>query len=227
MLFSEINITTMKKIGIIGSGAVGVSLAKGFAKHGYEVMIGTNNAEKHEALKEKTEGKTAIGTFAETAAFGDILVLAVKGHVAQQVIETTGAGHFKGKTIIDPTNPIDDSKPPVNGVLHYFSEINDSGMERLQKAYPEANFVKCFNSIGSAHMVNPNFGAEKPTMFICGNNETAKAEVEAILDQFGWEIEDMGGAEAARAIEPLCMLWCIPGIKNGGWNHAFRLLKKQ
>ena len=103
--------------------------------------------------------------------------------------------------------------------------MNESLMESLQKPAPEAHFVKAFSSIGSALMVNPDFGKEKPTMFYCGNNEVAKAEVKAILEKFGFEPEDMGKAEAARAIEPLAILWCIPGFLHNRWSHAFRLLK--
>jgi predicted dinucleotide-binding enzyme len=98
-------------------------------------------------------------------------------------------------------------------------------MEDLQETFPEARFVKAFNSIGSAYMVNPDFES-KPTMFICGNDEGAKTEVSVILDIFGFEVEDMGGAEAARAIEPLCILWCIPGFLQNQWSHAFKLMKR-
>ena len=85
--------------------------------------------------------------------------------------------------------------------------------------------MKAFNSVGAAAMVNPAFAAGKPSMFICGNDPGAKAEVGGILDQFGWETEDMGGVEAARAIEPLCMLWCIPGFQKNDWAHAFKMLR--
>jgi len=74
--------------------------------------------------------------------------------------------------------------------------------------------------------MNPHFDDGKPTMFICGNNEAAKKQVSAILDQLGWETADMGGVEAARAIEPLCILWCFPGFLHNEWTHAFKLLKK-
>jgi hypothetical protein len=99
-------------------------------------------------------------------------------------------------------------------------------MERLQKKVPKARFVKAFSCVGSGLMVNPDFGGVKPTMFICGNDTGAKGEVHEILDRFGWEVEDMGAVEAARAIEPLCMLWCIPGLRDNHWSHAFKLLKK-
>ena len=97
-------------------------------------------------------------------------------------------------------------------------------MERLQNLIPDANFVKVFNSVGAPFMVNPPFHP-MPTMFICGNNESAKLEAVKILEKFGWEVEDMGKAEAARAIEPLCILWCIPGLRENRWTHAFKLLK--
>ena len=214
-----------KKIGIIGSGIVGHVLANGFIKYGFDVMIGTNDPSKHVILQEQTAGKAAIGTFEETAKFGEIIVLATKGTAALSGIEKAGINHLKSKTVIDATNPIADVAP-VNGVLQYFSSFDESLMERLQKLAPETNFVKAFNSVGNAFMINPDFGGIKPTMFICGNNEEAKKEVAEITDLFGWEVEDMGKAEAARAIEPLCILWCIPGFLRNEWSHAFKLLKK-
>jgi predicted dinucleotide-binding enzyme len=127
--------------------------------------------------------------------------------------------------VIDATNPIGGG-PPVNGVLSYFTPQNESLMERLQKAYPAAHFVKAFNSVGHGQMINPHFAGGRPTMFICGDDADAKKTVAQILDQFGWETEDMGAVEAARAIEPLCRLWCIPGIGKGDWSaHAFKLLR--
>jgi len=208
-------------IGILGSGAVGQALAQGFLKHNYQVMIGTSNQQKFEEFK--SVNKIKIGTFRETAQFGEILILAVKGLAAQEVL-TTVEKEIAHKIIIDATNPIADA-PPKDGVLKFFTSLDDSLMERLQEAYPSTQFVKAFNSIGSAFMVNPLF-AEKPTMFICGNDTSAKESVSKILEQFGFEVADMGSVIAARAIEPLCMLWCIPGFLNNEWSHAFRLLKK-
>ncbi len=215
----------MKKVGVIGSGIVGQVLANGFVKHGYKVMIGTNDAAKHQLLKEKVNG-AEVGSFEQTAQHGDIVVLAVKGHAALEALNKAGITNLNGKTVIDATNPIDEKTAPDNGVLHFFTDLNLSLMEQLQKAAPEANFVKSFSCVGNVFMVNPDFGGTKPTMFICGNSEAAKAETIAILDQFGWEVEDMGKAEAARAIEPLCILWCIPGFIRNQWMHAFKLLKK-
>ena len=213
-----------KKIGVIGSGVVGQVLANGFIKHGYEVMIGTGNASKHAELKEKTGGKAETGTFEETARFGEIIVLATKGTGAEAAIKSAGLSNLKGKTILDATNPIAEN-PPVNGVLSFFTSLDDSLMERLQRAFPAARFVKAFNSVGHAYMVNPQFPGGKPTMFLCGNDDAAKETVSGILHQFGWEPADMGGVEAARAIEPLCILWCLPGFVHNEWTHAFKLLR--
>ena len=132
--------------------------------------------------------------------------------------------NLAGKPVIDATNPIADA-PPTNGVLKFFTSLDASLMEDLQRAIPDAHFVKAFNSVGNALMVDPRFKGGRPTMFICGNNDKAKRTVRGILDQFGWETADMGTVEAARAIEPLCMLWCIPGLTRNEWTHAFKLLR--
>ncbi|MGH9589947.1 MAG: NADPH-dependent F420 reductase, partial [Terracidiphilus sp.] len=111
-------------------------------------------------------------------------------------------------------------------VLHFFTTLDESLMERLQKEFPSAHLVKAFNSVGAPRMIDPEFKAGKPTMFICGNDAEAKKAATRILAGFGWETSDMGGVEAARAIEPLCMLWCIPGFLHNQWTHAFKLLNE-
>lgn len=213
-----------KKIGIIGSAAVGQALADGFLEYGYEVLVGSREPQKLAQWKASAGEKGSIGTFVDAATFGEILVLAVKGNGAKDALTLSGKGNLKGKVIIDATNPIAEL-PPEKGVLRFFTDLKLSLMEQLQQAFPEALFVKAFNSIGSALMVNPEFDGIKPTMFICGNGEEAKKEVKEIVELFGFDVEDMGSAEAARAIEPLCMLWCIPGLLKNNWDHAFKLLK--
>jgi len=153
-----------------------------------------------------------------------VIVLAVKGTAAGDALRAAGAANLSGKTVIDATNPIADA-PPVNGVLKFFTTLDDSLMERLQREFAGAHLVRAFNSVGNACMVNPQFKGGKPTMFICGNEEGSKRTVSGILDQFGWETAGMGKAEAAHAIEPLCMLWCIPGFLHSDWVHALKLLR--
>ena len=213
----------MKKIGIIGSGIVARTLGDGFLSHNYEVMLGTRDSNKLLDWKNAGGVNANIGTFQEAAKFGEIIVLAVKGNVAAEAIEMAGPQNLQWKTVIDTTNPIAPA-PPENGVLRFFTNFEESLMELLQTRFPEIHFVKAFNCVGSAHMVHPAF-AEKPTMFTCGNNVHSKEETHGILTEFGWDVADMGKDTAARDIEPLCMLWCIPGMMHGTWNHAFRLIK--
>ncbi len=214
----------MQKIAVLGSGVVGQTLADGCLRHGYNVMRGSREPAKLGDWKKASGARASVGTFAEAAAFGELVLLAVKGTAAESAIDLCGAA-LSGKTVLDATNPIAD-KPPVKGVLHFFTNLDESLMERLQKRVPAARFVKAFSCTGNANMINPQFPGGPPTMFICGNDAAAKAEAKALLEKFGWEIADMGGAEAARAIEPLCILWCIPGLTENRWGHAFKLLRK-
>jgi len=212
------------KIGIIGSGQVGRVLAKAFKTEGYDVMLGTRNTSNEHVVQFNDEAKIDVGTFDETAKFGDIIVLATKGTAAEEALHLAGKENLDGKIIIDTTNPIADS-PPVNGVLHYTTSLENSMMERLQQVVPGAKFVKAFNIVGNALMYKPKLQGGTPTMFICGNDDDAKKTVTGILDKFGWETEDFGKAESARAIEPLAILWCIPGFLRNSWMHAFKLLR--
>lgn len=213
----------MHKIGVIGSATVGQTLAAGFKKHGHDVRIGSRTPAKLAEFS-KSSGIQA-GTFADVAAWADAVVLAVSGKVAEEAVRQAGEANLGGKVVIDATNPIADA-PPVDGVIQYFTGPNESLMERLQTAFPQVKFVKAFSSVGAARMVNPSFAGGKPTMFYCGNDADAKAFVAKVLDVFGWESADMGSAVAARAIEPLAQLWCIPGFRQNSWTHAFKVLWK-
>ena len=151
------------RIGVLGSGVVGKVLAAGFAGQGHEVMIGSRQPEKLADWLQENPGMGS-GFFGDSAAFAELVVLAVKGTAANKALSLAGEENHAGKPVIDATNPIAD-QPPVKGV------------------------------------------------------------VTELLDQFGWETEDMGAVEAARAIEPLCMLYCIPCLTRDQWGHAFKLLK--
>jgi predicted dinucleotide-binding enzyme len=213
-----------RKIGVLGSGAVGTTLADGFLTHGYEVMRGSRDPAKLADWAQGAGERASRGTFAEAARFGEIVVLAVKGTAAEQVVELAGTANLAGKTVIDTTNPIANA-PPVNGVLSFFTTLDASLMEKLQRQAPDARFVKAFSCVGNRLMVDPQMPGGPPTMFICGNDAGAKGEVRQILVQFGWDISDLGAVEAARAIEPLCILWCIPGMLEGSWTHALKMLQ--
>jgi 8-hydroxy-5-deazaflavin:NADPH oxidoreductase len=212
----------MPTFGVLGSGDVGQVLAKGLKDHGYQVRIGSRTPAK--LAKYSKEAGITAGTFGEVGGWGEALVLSVLGSAAESVMELVGKAQVAGKLIIDTTNPLTED-PPEQGVLRSFTGPNESLMERLQRAYPAAHFVKAFNSVGSARMVDPDFQGVRPTMFYCGNDAGAKGTVARVLDQFGWEAADMGGVLAARAIEPLAMLWCIPGFLQDSWTHAFKLLR--
>lgn len=213
----------MMKIAILGSGSVGEALGNGFLKHGHAVMRGSREPAKLEPWKASAKGEASIGTFADAAKWGEVAILAVKGSAAKSCIELAGPANLADKLVMDATNPIADA-PPVNGVIQFFTGPNESLMEQLQAVAPAAHFVKAFSCVGNAFMIDPPF-ASKPTMFICGNDAKAKQQATDILTSVGWETADMGAVESARAIEPLCMLWCIPGMRGGSWTHAFKLLQ--
>lgn len=209
------------RIAVLGSGPVARTLASGFHKHGYPVHLGNRDPAK---LAEFT-ATTGIHarTLSDAVGQADLVVLALKASAAEEVVRSL-AGGLAGKTVIDTMNPIADT-PPVDGVLSYFTDGSASLMERLQAIAPDARFVKAFNSVGSAFMVDPSFPEGRPTMFIAGDDSSAKSTVAGILDAFGWDAEDMGRAASARPIEALCQLWCARGFAHGQWGHAFKLLK--
>lgn len=207
----------VKTIGVLGSGIVGVTLANGLKTLGYKITLANRSGHSVAGWKGK------IGSFDEVAASSELIILAVKGSAALGVVQSI-KHLLDNKTVIDTTNPIAD-KPPDEGVLNFFTNLNESLMEQLQKEAPKAHFVKAFNSVGNALMINPNFSGQKPVMIICGNDEGAKKVTGQLLKSIGWDYEDFGSVKSARAIEPLCILWCIPGFINNSWSHAFTLLK--
>ncbi|MGE5186187.1 MAG: NADPH-dependent F420 reductase [Acidobacteriota bacterium] len=213
----------MNKIAVLGSGQVGETLADGFLKHGYAVMRASRDPAKLEGWKTKAKGDASTGTFGDAAKWGELVVIAVKGSAAESAVEQAGVANLAGKIVIDTCNPIADA-PPDHGVIRYFTQQNESLMERLQKQAPQARFVKAFNSMGAAVMVNPKLPSPG-THFICGNDAAAKGEVGEILGKFGWHALDMGGVEAARPIESLCVLWCIPGFLRNDWAHVISYVK--
>lgn len=212
------------RVGVLGSGEVGRRLAAGFASRGHEVMIGSRDPDKPELrdwLSDDGAGITA-GTFAETAAHGELLALAVLGDAAEGAIADAGAGNFSGKVVIDAMNPLDFSRgfPPKLSISG-----EDSLGERVQRALPDAKVVKAFNTIGNPYFVDPSFSEGSPTMLIAGDDEGAKHTVEDLLADFGWsDVLDIGGIESSRELEAICIAWVKIGGIRGAWDHGFKLL---
>ncbi|HEV7164260.1 MAG TPA: NADPH-dependent F420 reductase [Gammaproteobacteria bacterium] len=213
------------QIGILGSGEVGQALGLGFAQLGHEVKIGSREpvAEKLKPWLARAGKKASTGSFEETARFADVAVLAVHWSGTQSAIGLAKPENLAGKVVMDVTNPVvsEPGKPLRLALGH-----TDSGGEQVQRWLPKSKVVKAFNSVGSDHMVNPQFPGGPPDMFICGDDASAKQVVAGICRNFGWGVVDAGGIEGARLLEPLCLLWMAHGLKTGSWDHAFKLLQK-
>jgi 8-hydroxy-5-deazaflavin:NADPH oxidoreductase len=212
------------RVGVLGSGEVGRRLAEGFRSRGHEVMIGSRDPSKPE-LREWVSGTGAgieAGTFTEAAAYGDLLVLAVFGSSAEEVIADAGPDNFSGKVVIDSMNPLDFSGgfPPKLSIAG-----EDSLGERVQRSLPDAKVVKAFNTIGNTYFVEPGFSEGQPTMLIAGDDEAAKGTVADVLADFGWsDVLDIGGIEGSRELEAICIAWVKIGGARGAWDHGFKLL---
>lgn len=211
------------KIGIIGSGDVGQSLARGLVGLGHEVMIGTRDASKKELVKLKKDlgKKMHLGTTTETASFATICFLAVAWNAGEDVIAMVRP-QLAGKIVIDVTNPLVfyDNGPPQLAVGHTIS-----GGEMVQQSLPDSHVVKALNIVNHQNMVNPKFKKADPIMFVCGNNKSAVNHTGELLQEMGWkDIVDLGGIEKARLLEPLCLLWVEYGIARNTWQHAFAVL---
>ncbi|HEX8366972.1 MAG TPA: NAD(P)-binding domain-containing protein [Pyrinomonadaceae bacterium] len=211
------------KIGIVGSGEVAQTLASGYLAKDYEVKLGTRSPEKLNDWLATAGESASVGSFTEAAQFGEVVFICASGAAALSAVELAGAENFKGKTVIDVTNPLDFSEgiPPK-----FTATVGDSLGERIQKALPEANVVKAFNTINRTTMIDPHFGDETATLFVAGNDENAKAETRRLAEEFGWDVEDLGDISQAFFIEAFASLWVNYAFKHDSWLHAFKLLKK-
>lgn len=213
------------KVGVLGTGDVGRALGRAFVTLGNEVMMGSRSAANEKALAWARElgPRACTGTFADAAAFGEVVVLATLGVANEEVLRAAGPERLRGKVVIDTTNPLDFSGgvPPKLAVAG-----DDSGGERVQRFLPGARVVKAFNTVGNALMFRPDLPGGPPDMFICGEDERAKQTVTAILGDFGWNTVDLGGITASRYLEALCLVWVLHAVRVGRWDHAFKLLRK-
>jgi 8-hydroxy-5-deazaflavin:NADPH oxidoreductase len=213
------------KVGIFGTGDVGRALGRAFVTLGHEVKLGAREATNEKALAwvKEVGGKASAGTFAEAAEFADLVVLATLGSANEAVLAAAGPDRLAGKILIDATNPLSHEPGGAPGLA---ISGNDSGGEQVQRFAPKAHVVKAFNIVGNAHMFRPDFPGGPPDMFFCGNDEGAKAKVTALLRDFGWNPIDLGDLRASRYLEAMCIAWVLYALKQGGWNHAFKMLKK-
>lgn len=212
------------KIGVLGTGDVGKAMGKGFVTLGHEVKMGAREPgnEKAAAWAKEMGASASAGTFAEAAAFGEVIVLATLGVANESAIRAAGIESFKGKLVLDTTNPLDFSTgAPALSVGH-----TDSGGEQVQRLLPEAHVVKAFNTVGNAHFFRPDFPGGPPDMFIAGNDAGARDKAAAIIKDFGWGVIDLGGIEASRHLEPMCIVWVLHGLRNKSWNHAFKFITR-
>jgi 8-hydroxy-5-deazaflavin:NADPH oxidoreductase len=212
-------------VGILGTGDVGQALGKAFVALGHDVKMGSRNAstEKAVAWAREMGAKASVGTFADAASFGEIVVLATLGVANESALKMAGPDKLRGKVLIDATNPLDFSggMPPKLAVSG-----NDSAGERVQRLLPDAHVVKAFNTVGNPFMFRPVFPGGPPDMFIAGNSDDAKKKVTGILKDFGWGVVDVGGIESSRCLEAMCMIWVLSAIRTNNWNQAFKLLQK-
>jgi predicted dinucleotide-binding enzyme len=210
------------RVGILGSGDVGRALGRGFARHGWDVKIGTRSPDELRASMEGTEETVSVGTFAEAATHGEVVVLAVRGDAAEAVVEMAGPENFAEKLVFDATNPLDFS----SGEVHLSIGGTESLGERIQTKLPDASVVKCFNTVSNLQMVDPEFEEGTPPMFICGDDDEAKARTEEILVELGWPgVMDVGDITSARYLEALVPMWVRVGSKLGTWKHAFAVVQ--
>ncbi len=213
------------KVGILGTGDVGRAIGRGFVSLGHDVMMGSREATsaKAQAWAREQGARASTGTFADAAAFGDIVVLATLGVANESALTAAGPGRLAGKIVIDTTNPLEfkPGAPPALAIVG-----RDSAGERVQRLLPDAHVVKAFNTVGNALMFKPALAGGPPDMFICGDSAEAKARVTGILKDFGWGVVDVGGIESSRYLEAMCLVWVIAAIRGGTRDQAFKLLRK-
>ncbi len=211
--------------GVLGTGDVGKAIGKAFVILGHDVKMGSRSATNEKAIAWVKEmgAKASAGTFDDAGSYGEIVVLATLGVANESALRSAGPEKFRGKVVIDTTNPLDFSggMPPKLAVAG-----NDSAGERVQRLLPDAHVVKAFNTVGSAHMFRPSFPGGPPDMFICGDQEEAKTPVAGILSDFGLGVVDIGGIESSRYLEAMCLVWVLHGARTNTWNHAFKLLRR-
>ena len=210
------------QIGILGSGDVGRELGSGLIRHGHSVMIGSREPRRDSLLEWARETGGLTGLPHEAAQYGEWVILATVWSGAHATLELADSRNLAGKVLIDVTNPLDFSSgsPPSLSVSG-----GDSAGESVQRWMPDARVVKALNTVNARLMVDPDVAGGPPTMFIAGNDESARGDVSEFLNEIGWDVADLGPIQAARYIEGMAMCWIWYGFAHDKWDHAFKLLK--
>lgn len=223
-------------IGVLGTGVVGQVVGAALAAKSHQVMIGTRDVQKSLANTEpnafgmpgfgawaKEHPQLKVGTFAEAAAFGELIVNATNGLGSLAALELAGAANLSGKVLVDIANELDFSKgmPPRSLAADTLSLA-----EKIQAAFPEAKVVKTLNTMNAYVMVNPKLVAGDSTVFLSGNDAAAKATVSEILSGFGWtDILDLGDISSARGVEMLMPLWLRAWGVIGNTPFNFKIVR--
>jgi predicted dinucleotide-binding enzyme len=214
-----------KRVGVLGTGPAGLAMGHAFVELGHEVMLGSREVPNDSTAEWKAEAgrRGFAGTFAEAAAFGEVVVVAIRGDATEAVLRRVGHEPFGEKVVIDLTNPIDYSKRATPTL---FVGTTDSLGERVQKLLPDARVIKAFNTVGAGLFFRPQIADGRPDMFLAGNDFEARDVVVRVCEEFGWGTAYLGGIESARYIEPMTLAWAGYALMTGGMGHAFKLLGK-
>jgi len=197
------------RVAVLGTGSVGTTVADKLVAVGHDVSMGsrTPDNENARAWASRHGSRVSHGTFADAAAFGEVVINATSGMGSIAALEAAGASNLDGKVLLDISNPLDFS----NGFPPSLSVCNtDSLGEQIQRAFPAARIVKALNTVTAAVMVDPGRLAGPSDLFVAGDDRDAKAVVVGLLGQFGWpeaQIRDLGGIAAARSTEMYLPLW--------------------
>ncbi len=197
------------RIGVLGTGSVGQTLATKLAELGHGLRMGSRDAanETARAWAESTGGGATHGTFSDAAEFGELVFNCTAGTASLEALEQAGDAALGGKVLVDVANPLDFSRgmPPTLTVSN-----TDSLGEQIQRRFPEARVVKALNTVNREVMVDPGLVPGAHDLFVCGDDDEAKITVVELLESFGWPRErilDLGSIEASRGVEMYLALW--------------------
>ena len=197
------------KVAVLGTGGVGHALASKLVSLGHEVMMGSRQAGNEKAVEWASSAGSGAseGSFADAAAFGELVINATAGVATLEALSSAGADNLSGKLLIDVSNPLDFSAgmPPTLSVCN-----DDSLGEQIQRTFPDARVVKTLNTVTADVMVDPALVPPVHNLFLSGNDDAAKEQTSSLLRELGWPQEaivDLGDISTARGTEMFLALW--------------------